>query len=255
MVNMVFILVIVAHIFASDYTCSLVQDWERSSVTSVREKIKGKEITSLEVRWIKNSEYSGLSNSPEVLGAVFSVTDADFWEEFADVMLNSKNRIVARSHKFQAMLSVILSQSLYNRIPGTPLLHPHKIEKLFPIDSVVFWRVGHSDWLLENLFPGTVTLCPGGENYALHFVPRPSPSDNRARSRFLSDEACDDVTDVGMQRQRLEQSLANTEAVLTSFSETYQNLCEQQKELKDDISLIIKKLCAQDDAVEENNAF
>ena len=83
-----------------------------------------------------------------------------------------------------------LSESLLSDIVGIPPLMADS-HVFFPGDALVRWCVDPADWILEEMVPGSLTLFPRGENYALHFVPQHSISkDCERKNRADLDYLC-----------------------------------------------------------------
>ena len=178
--------VFVVHMYASGMPeVPLITDYDRKRIDRLCCDIEwamqfSKQNSLIEVKFIKSDPYS--DDNAEVYGFSFVVGDSGFWMELLGVIKDSvKNGKVSSRNLEKLFLEIIPTSKGY---PVKNLLRPtsRQLRELFPGDMAVRWCIGPVDWILERRVPGSVTLCPGGRDYALHYVPWCAvPKDFKAR--------------------------------------------------------------------------
>ena len=224
MLYMVLLLFVMTCMHACD--CSdvpVVGGGEISEIAALRDRLKRSRFPRLEIKMIKKD----LDGGVDVCGGAFDVSNAEFWNAFADVLRRGQEGDVVYRCSFTNMLRrIFLPPGMY--IEGLKPLLPEYRQIFLPADEAVRWRVGPADFLRK--VPGSVTLCPKGEEYGLHFVPACPP------------EGCCVFSSLRSEMLELREALKNSAGVIASMQRNLMLLCGGQDELKGAVVDLQKKV-------------
>ena len=225
------IMVLLFFVMACMHACDcsdapLVGYEEVDAIVRLRNRLLRYDFPLLEIKMIKKD----LDGGVDVCGGAFCVRHPVFWKEFEDVLCRGQDGAVVYSCKFKNMLKEIFLSAPGIFIEGLKSLLPEHRQIFLPSDEVVRWRVGPTDYVLLRKVPGSVTLCPKGEEYGLHFVPACPP------------ERCCVSSSLRSEVRELRKNLKHNADVMASLRKNLMLLRGEQDELKDAFVDLQKKV-------------
>lgn len=215
----------VVHLYAAVCDGPFLRACDEKGMYTLCHQLKTNGIVTLEVKFIQKDP--GCDHGSAVFGSVFFLNEGAFWrnrrfwEDFCQVMLESKEHGVSCNREFQRKLLNVLRSCERRSIAGLEQLSPQQIDNLFPSDTAVRWGVGLVDWILKDRVPGSVTLCPGGVDYALHFVPEQIYEKKDCNCLNLQGK----VQELQQSMTKLEERLRTVEAILQGVIDHLKSLC------------------------------
>ena len=148
---------------------SLITDLDLFGIQNMQKNMLSGSVCTIEIKRVRKI-YNIPMELREVEGGLFHMPMSryqGFWNGFASLF--SGNGAAFHAHSFEEFLEQVLPNMRYEAIPGIGEMR--SLKPIFPKDEAIFWRVGPADWILREKIPGSITLHPFGQSYALHFVP------------------------------------------------------------------------------------
>ena len=179
--------------------------------------------STLEVKFITSGPCS--DDHAQVFGSVFTVGERSFWQQFSDLARKNIDGNPLYSRKFNKSVQEALLRSPYVEIEGLSPLDKDHIKSFFPSNQGIAWHVGPTDFSLQYNIPGTIILCPGSDDYALHFIPA-RVSNKPSRDKGANVEA------LRTPIEGAQPSLTHLKYLAEAMVDSIDLLLEKPKELK-----------------------